>query len=119
MLKKEIRFAAAFAELSAFPNVARVPGDEIDGQIQQFLTTKEEIWDEDGVLKGVSRRINGKEKIREHEVTGEGKLKKIEGGGRRLKNRTENLRLKEEREIRRKSELGFEYGMEWSLKLGG
>ena len=54
MSKKEIRFAAAFAELSAFPNVARVPGDEIDGEIQQFLTRKEEIWDEDGVLKGVS-----------------------------------------------------------------
>ena len=47
--------------------------------------------------------------------------KKIEGGERRLKNRTENLRLKEEREIRRKSELGFEYGIEWSLKprVGG
>ena len=60
-MSKEIRFAAAFAELSAFPNVARVTEDEINGEIQQFLTTKEEIWDEDGVLKGVSRRIDGKE----------------------------------------------------------
>ncbi|CAO2833460.1 unnamed protein product [Amaranthus hypochondriacus] len=41
-------------------NVARVPGDEIEGEIQQFLMRKEEIEDEDGVLKGVSRRIDGK-----------------------------------------------------------
>ncbi|KNA25658.1 hypothetical protein SOVF_004600 [Spinacia oleracea] len=53
-------------------NIARVPGDEIDGEIQELLMGKQGLLvkDEDGVAVAVSRRVYGKAEGDGEELSG-------------------------------------------------
>lgn len=51
-------------------NIARVPGDEIEGEMQELLVNKQEFGDEEEVEKAVSRRVYGRAEGDGEELSG-------------------------------------------------